>query len=207
MIDERVRTALKNDIAAKLLAGGPKGWREIQSRYPQVSPATFFRLVGQVKAKRAEEADELYSEPPTGGEIIVSGISREVSKWSSGGTERPISLSAEKLFAEIASLFDDANLLRNYALDSHGKIKAPTAFVESVKLRDRAIRVAVGMFAEIHLANFADDFADAIFEAVAVVDLATAKQIMLAVHEIQTRNFTPKPKIERSTFNDRDSAS
>ena len=195
MIDDRVRAALKNDIAANLLAGGPRRWKEIQRRHPQVSSATFFRVVDQVKRSQAEAADGLSAEPEAINGEIVAGISCQPAKWAgdSAGLQTPV--PADRLISEIASLFDDANLLRAYALDSRGNIKFPTAFVESAKLRDRAIRVAADWLTGVYGAAAWADYMDAIVEAVAATDPDTVKRLTLALYEIQTRNLTPVPKI------------
>ncbi|WGM40003.1 hypothetical protein [Caulobacter sp. NIBR1757] len=115
MIDDRVRAALENDIAARLLEGGGKRWKEIQSRYPQVSSATFFRLVDQVKASHREATEQLPAEKAVLAGEMLSEIPRQAPKWAGEEAGLRVPVPAERLISEIARLFDDANLLRRHA--------------------------------------------------------------------------------------------
>ena len=196
MIDDRIRAALKNDITARLLADGSKRWKEIQSKYPQVSSATFFRLVAQVKAERAE-ADELPAEPATSSRESVAEISQQAPNQAGRGAGLQGPVRADGLVSEIALLFEDANLLRSYALDSQGKVKFPNTFVESAKLRDRAIRVAFAMLADIYGVAAQAAYFDALTDAILASDPETQKRLMLAMYEFQQRGPMPARKIPR----------
>lgn len=144
MIAKPVRAALKTDIEAHLLKFGPTNWKMVQERYPQVSPATFWRLVKEAKPAGGEPGKALvvipHEEAPVAVETATGSYTQD--QWLALGAD----LTPERLRGEYQRLLDDVERLRSYSLDSKGNVLHPATLMQSMMLRERFVLGAERVF-------------------------------------------------------------
>lgn len=185
LLDSDTRTALRADIAVHLLENGSSNWGELRKRYPQVAEATFWRYVARTKAaKRTTATDNSLNPPENPAEPNLVAA-----------TDFPLPsnlapLRASEMRDELRSQFADADSLREYAVDQHGNIRRPQAFVASIDIRAKILATAVRVNRAIDTIEHRQRFEDAI---VGIVIEHVPKSEQLVVIEKLEGLFAAQP--------------
>lgn len=161
LLDSVTKTALRADIAAHLLENGSGHWRELRKRYPQVAEATFWRYVARMKAAQRTTAADNSPDPSENNAAPNFEAAPDLMRPSCRAT-----LRAEEMRIELASLFADAERLRQYAVDQHEEIRRPQAFMASIDARAKVLAGAVRLVREIDTIEKRQRFYDAIVDIV-----------------------------------------
>jgi hypothetical protein len=141
------------EIADHLAAVGSHDWTAIRSRYGEVPDTTWWRWVRQVKADAADQERLAAAKR----DLIERALSTsEADKLLSIARNLPASVSPDfiakngseghqslDILAHFNELYADAMLLREYAMDSDGRVKAPVFFAQAINLRDSLLNTAM----------------------------------------------------------------
>jgi hypothetical protein len=196
MIDHRIRSALRSDIEAHLLMEDGAGWKTVQQRYPQVSAATFWRVVRDVKAARENRAKC--------SEVVAPSRSSLDHAEAAGGPAEPgfpplsEDLTPTRLIAEYDGLLDDAERLRAYSIDAQGNVLRPATFLQSAKLRERVVSSAALFVGELWGANTTKALFEMTVEALKAADKTVAKQVLQSMESYFQRLANPKASSEEA---------
>lgn len=186
MIADHLRLAIKADIRAHLLSQGSQGWTALRGRYPEVSPATFWRLLRQVKGETRASAGEVTHLKPSHLSETSKQFPRHEAdrKAASPSGEKRRRMNVMPLFLELGSLISEAELLREYAMDESGRIRHPEAFAKSIKLREGLISRAVNIHYYASDAEAQKQFYDLLIDKIAGASPEVAKTIVVALREL-----------------------
>jgi hypothetical protein len=165
MIDHDIRSALKSDIAAHLLAGCPGGWGKIQANYPNISAATFWRAVKTAKNTAGEAVAGKFGAPTIVSAAAIPEFADSITSVEAG-SDYLQAIRTGAILHDLSSLQRDAALLRQYATDSNGEIRDPRAFAESIKIRERISNLQVELAHEVWDLAYQIKFYDLMVEIV-----------------------------------------
>jgi hypothetical protein len=183
MIDHRVRAALRSDIAAHLLTSGGAAWSKVRERYPEISMASFWRIVREVKSA---QSDALKSPE---GEGTAEGDAKEAAD-ADESLSLPLTenLSPFRLLAEYDRLLDDAEKLRKFAVDQQDNVIRPAAFMQSARLRERVLAAAVPVLAGLWDATAAGQYWEGLLAYLKTIDQPSSLSIRQRI-----RSFSRRP--------------
>ncbi len=152
-LDEKTRKALQDDIHLHLRMEGPSEWGRLQAKYPEVSRATFFRIVGEVReqitAKAATDSPEAVrvaqariKSMPESLPAIQSETAKHLPAMPSPSiiaSKRDRGAAALRVLATFDNVMSDGEMLRTHSVtrteDGTEKIKNPMMFQQAAKLR------------------------------------------------------------------------
>jgi hypothetical protein len=188
MMPPDVRLKLMDDIAAHLASRGPREWETVRARWPEVSRATFFRLV---KTFRDRPADPARLEEARR-ELAHRAAGEAEAGKAAAGSPLPAPPSPDwlakngdhgrgqlDLMGRLQRLFDDADRLRTFSLSPDGKgVRNPLYFVQSASLAEKLINTALRAWREVYDLQRTQDFYNAIIEEIAAESPDCAKRIM-----------------------------
>lgn len=138
-----MREDAKKAISKHLAKHGPNDWDKVRAKFPGVADSTWWRWVRDVRDAPASK--EALASARKRMSALVRGEPDKISSLSAGlpappsaaafaknGTE---AIAALDFFRAAAGLFEDAEKLRAYSLNSAGEIKIPLFFEKSIKSR------------------------------------------------------------------------
>jgi hypothetical protein len=159
---------------------GPKLVRE---KYPEISKPTWYRYLNQVAASPMEVAASK-----------ARGAARHLPAAPAPEyiAAKPVEARQNiDMLSRLESLYADAELLRAYSMtrdvDGNEKIKIPTFFSQSIKLRADLLDNALRAMAQVWDLQRMQKLHDLIIEEVGKADPETQKRITAALKDLDAR--------------------
>jgi hypothetical protein len=187
MLAPELRLKILDDIANHLSRTGPRDWEAIRARWPDLSRATFFRLVKAVRGRPAapDRLKEARRE-------LEERAAAATSEGDGKGSPLPMPPSADwlaksgdvgrgqlDLMGQLRRLFDDAERLRTFSLSPDGKaVRNPLYFLQAASLSDKLVNTALRAWREIYDIQRMQNFYNAIIEEIAAESPDCAGRIM-----------------------------
>lgn len=200
------RDAVILSIEEHLATHGPQRWALVRDRWPDISEASWWRLVARAKRKIADEAileesrrklaeRAAQTTAEEKAEAVAANLPATVSPdfVSKSGSRGMAQLD---LLSKFESLFADAMLLREYAVNPEGKIKNPHFFRDSVALRDKLLGTALRACESIWNLRRQISFYDLVVEEIAKASPEVAQQIMERLQKLNEEcgmSFVARP--------------
>jgi hypothetical protein len=186
------------DIAAHLAQHGPGDWKKIRDRYPAVSDAAFWRYVKEARrrpapqpfieaARRvlAERAAAMTHDEKIG--AITANLPAAVSPdFIARNGER--GQAQLRLIDRFEQLFDDAILLRAFAMHEDGRrIKNPVIFGSTISMRDGLLRTALQATQAIWDLRRSQELWDLAMDEIAAESPECVGRILVRLTELNSR--------------------
>jgi hypothetical protein len=178
--------AAYQEILERLQRGEGSCWRETRARHAAVAEATFWRLVRKARQNLAGEgsvakARQHLADHVAAGAIHTAPIAREAVPAASGDDAIPSVGDAFReldLLGQVRRQLADVDLLRQYAVGTDGKVRAPMFLAQSISLRDRLVATALRLAEGVWSLERQWQFYDAVVERVAATSPDTARTII-----------------------------
>lgn len=204
MVDTSVRDAAMRDIAEHLLEHGPQNWGAVRSKYPEVAEPTWWRWVKRVReGKPSPEAlkaatkkiqRHLKKSPPAPQEVAAHLPAAPSPEFIARNGDA--GLRQFDVMRELHVLFADALLLREFSLNSEGRVKIPLFFERSIRLRTDIIESGVAAAREVWDLERVASFHQAIIDAIREVSPEVAHAIVERMHALSREHgWTPSPLV------------
>jgi hypothetical protein len=178
--------AAYRDILERLQRGESGNWREVRALHPDVSEPSWWRLVRKARQTLSGEqsvakARQQLADHLAVGAVPVSNDDGRRKIDSERADNIPSVAAAFRdldLLGQVKRQLADAELLRQYAINADGKIKAPSFLAQSISLRDRLVGTALRLAEAVWSLERQWQFYDAVVERVAVTSPETAHAII-----------------------------
>lgn len=175
-------------IAVHLATVG-KDWEPLRAKFPEVSRATFFRLVARVRGA-----------PPA--KRVLPGAVRKAKALANAHLPAPVSpdylaKGGSKAVANIdfltrfEGLWRDAEMLRAWATKTTGEgadavesVKVPMIFADSVRLRQGTLESMLKAMAEVYDLERQQSFYNAILAAIQQVSPEVARRVLVELERL-----------------------
>ena len=183
MIDSNRTSQLRKAITIHLKNVGPKKWDLLRADFPEISNATFWRRVKEV---RQELEEPLVAETPAVDQLGTAGSTDHVQEH----------ITQFGFFAHLQQglrlrrLFADAEILRQQSLDKQGKILNHTMYTKSITLREKLLNSELQMMEKWATINHQTEFYSKFVEVVSAASPEVAKKVMIALAGLNERNHT-----------------
>ena len=193
-LDDTTRQAALKAIAAHLAEVGPKDWSAVRERFSDIPHATWWRLVREVRGgaaqpesleKARKKLDKRLRKAPKPEAIKAHLPAAPSPDYIARHGEE--GLRQFDFMRELTILFDDALLLREYALNNEGKIKIPMFFEKSIRLRGDILETGLTAAKEVFDLQRIEAFHEAILEEIRQVSPECAHRIIERLHKMNTQ--------------------
>jgi hypothetical protein len=184
MIDKNKRAAIISDIEAHLLTSGSCDWRTVRNHHGDVSNATFWRILREVKQAKAQQADR---PNPIAADATSSVSARE--SIDPLPLLFPGVLSTSYLTFEFEQAREDLDRMRAYCLDAEGKVTQPSTFNQYLKLRDRLVEDIMCRRMKLVETDRIDALWKALAEGIMGLDMELGRKVVQIIDEVNARCF------------------
>lgn len=164
---------LKEAISQHLDTVGPRNWKLVRDRFPEIAPATFWRYVRQVKGGGPQFNSDR-------GDGVTAGIDYPEINVPLPGIPPDFYKPLEKA-AAWERLLADAEKLRDQACDKSGKIVNWRMFDRSILLREHLLLQQKDAIAEFLKFHNAQKFYDELIETVSTASPEVVSKVMTAL--------------------------
>jgi hypothetical protein len=171
MLDSNRTSQLREAIAIHLQNIGPEKWDLVRADFPEISSATFWRRVKEV---RQELGEPLAAKTPAVGQSGTA-VSTDLAQEDipQFGFYRPLQQSLR-----LRQLFADAEILKQQSLDKHGKILNHTMYTKSITLRESLLNSELQMVERWATINTQTEFYARVIDTVSAASPEVAQKIM-----------------------------
>jgi len=172
-------------ISSHLRDCGPVEWERVASKFPDVPKATLWRWIKEVRAKASDSPSrqklqaakkkirDVVDEVRTAGGSLPAMPSP--AYIAAAGAE---GLDTLRYMGCIHQLYEDALLLRAYALNADGKIRIPAFFERSIRLRRDILQTGLDAQQEVYDLQKMQEMQNAIIEAVGEASPEIQKKVI-----------------------------
>ena len=198
-LDPKRKEACKAAILDHITNVGPREWNVVRDAFPDVPPASFWRLV---RATRAEVLIDKVQAIPTGDEAAQDAAINEAfssdyanlaSELKNGLREPPrlrdlCGRDAIDPQAVLAACLANANDVVTHARGADGKVRAPKLLIQASKLMADTLRTAAAVSAVLWDERRVRDFYKAMMEEIGAESPAVAARIAARLEDLNARS-------------------
>lgn len=179
MIDLKRENEIKDAINAHLEDFGPREWQKVSARFPDISRATFWRYVKNVREinQCAPEEDANWSDYE--GDKILNRLPEKIDKFASQN-EYPL----PRQIVLLRQAQEDIELLKRSALDPQGRIRSSATYQKSITLRIKAVEMESRLLDATFNQHDRQEFYDKIIEVIGSESPEVRDKIIAALEKL-----------------------
>jgi hypothetical protein len=179
------RENLRQAIEGHLREHGPRNWKLVRDQFSGVSDASFWRTVRRVRTPTDDAAD-IHQARKRVSLHVAGRLDRQNAKTGTSLPEGEF-FSGLNLLRMLENIFDDIQLLRAFSTSAEGAVRNPLFFAQTISMRERTLKTAIGCAQSILNLEYATSFYDAVVDEIALVDPDTAKRITVRLAKLSER--------------------
>lgn len=192
------RAAVVKAIEEHIAEFGPRGYRKVFERFPDVKETTIWQWIQRVRSDPPSQ-ERIRSLHLQLQERIKNGLDRTLPAPPPAGlyTDDPETAMARLDFAvEIPKLYRDAEMLRSFSIlertdEATGlkyeKIRNPVAFEKSIRARAQIIESGLSVMKELWSIANIQRFYEMMIEEIGKADVDTQKRILVRLRSLSER--------------------